>query len=94
MAYEQRDNTGSLFKNDRKAADTHADYNGTIIVDGVSYWLNAWVKEGSKGKFFSLSVKPKDGGKGAGKPTPQQAARSSVKHNDMDDEIPFAAEFR
>ena len=57
--YEKRDNSGTLFRNDRKQQDSHSDYNGTIIVDGKEYFLNAWVKEGAKGKFFSLSVKPK-----------------------------------
>ena len=59
MAYELRDNSGSLFKNDRKESDTHADYNGTVMIDGTTYWINAWVKDGGKGKFFSLSFKPK-----------------------------------
>lgn len=52
-------NRGALFKNDRKEKDRHADYNGTINVGGVDYYLNAWLKDGKKGKFFSLSVKPK-----------------------------------
>lgn len=59
MAYEKRDMTGQLFRNDRKEKDTHADYNGTIIVEGKEYYLNAWIKDGAKGKFMSLSVKPK-----------------------------------
>lgn len=87
MTYQQKDNSGTLFKNDRKEQPNHADYNGTIIVAGVSYWINAWIKEGQKGKFMSLSVKPKDGGKGADKPTPQQQRRS-IK-DEIGDEIPF-----
>jgi hypothetical protein len=59
MAFEHRDNTGSLFRNDKKTADTHPEYAGTIKVAGVEYWLNGWLKEGARGKFFSLSVKPK-----------------------------------
>ena len=58
-------NRGTLFKNDDKEKDTHADYNGSINVDGKEYWLNAWVKEAGENsknpgkKFFSLSVKEK-----------------------------------
>ena len=54
------DNSGILFKNDRKTESKHPDYNGSITVDGVEYWLSAWIKEGQKGKFMSLSVKPKE----------------------------------
>ena len=53
-------NRGALFKNTRREKDSHPEYNGTINVDGVDYWLSAWVKDGQKGKFFSLSVKAKD----------------------------------
>lgn len=92
MAFQHKNNTGSLFKNERKESEKHPDFTGTIIVDGVSYWLSAWVKEGTKGKFFSLAVKPKDGGKGTDKPTPQQQVsstrRGSMK-DALDDEIPF-----
>jgi hypothetical protein len=61
MAYEQRDNSGSLFKNDKKTSDTHPDYRGTIMINGVEYWLSAWLKVGQSGiKFMSLSAQPKE----------------------------------
>lgn len=59
MAYELKDGQGSLFRNERKEQDNHPDYAGSIMVGGVEYWLNGWLKTGAKGKFFSLSVKPK-----------------------------------
>lgn len=59
MADYDNTNRGALFKNDRKEKDSHPDWNGSINVEGVDYYLNAWVKDGKKGKFFSLSIKPK-----------------------------------
>ncbi len=56
---ERKPNSGALFKNDRKTQDTHPDYSGSINVAGVDYWLSGYLKEGTKGKFFSLTVKPK-----------------------------------
>lgn len=60
MAYELKDGQGSLFKNERKEKDTHPTHKGEIKIDGKVYWLSAWVKEGKKGRFFSLSAKPKE----------------------------------
>jgi hypothetical protein len=61
MAYEQKDNSGSLFKNDRKESDKHPDYKGSIRINGVDYWLSAWIKRSNdKPPFMSLSVQPKE----------------------------------
>ena len=79
-------NRGVLFKNDRKELDNHPDYKGSINVDGVDYWLSAWIKESQKGKFMSMSVKPKDD---SSQPKSQPKQRQQVHVDDMNDPIPF-----
>jgi uncharacterized protein (DUF736 family) len=58
------ENKGILFKNDYKKDNEKApDYKGKINVEGKEFELAAWVREGNKGKFMSLSVsEPYDGG--------------------------------
>ena len=82
MAYDKT-NSGILSRNDRKEQDTHPDFRGEINVDGVDYWLSAWVKErkDGSGKFFSLSVKPKDAAPAKAQPKKALA--------EMDDDLPF-----
>jgi len=92
-------NRGVLFKNDRKTKDTHPDYQGSIDVDGEEFWLSAWIKDGRKGKFMSLSIKPKEEQQEEAPPQQRRAApppppaRSSGGggrgFDDMDDDIPF-----
>ena len=85
----QYDNTnkGALFKNNRKTEDKHADYSGSINVNGVDHWVSAWVREGTSGKFFSLSVKRKDGT--ASRPEPAQKQVFGGGSPDLSDEVPF-----
>jgi hypothetical protein len=49
---------GTLAKNQRKEKPSHADYSGSVVINGDKYWLNGWVKDGKDGKkFLSLSVR-------------------------------------
>lgn len=88
---ESRDNSGVLFKNDKKdgtpETEKWADYTGSLNVGGVEYWINSWLKTSSKTgrKFMSLSVKPKEVTAHSGRDYVQPKGANQ----DMDDEIPF-----
>ena len=82
MTEYDNNNRFSLFKNDRKEKDTHPDLTGTINVEGVEYYLNAWTKEGKSGKFISGSIKLKEA-KSAPKPVAATAA------DPFGDDLPF-----
>lgn len=65
MAYEQRDLSGSLFKNDKREKDTHPNLTGTVMIGGVEYWASGWTKIRPNGeKWISLSFKPKEAKQG------------------------------
>ena len=80
MAYEQRDSSGILFRNDKKTKGTDRDYGGSATIAGVEYWISGWLRDGRNGKFMSFSFKPK-----------QEALSSAPKKvaADLSDEIPF-----
>ena len=85
MAFEQRNGSGALFKNDKKGNDKAPDYTGNALSPSGEYFeLSAWIKEGNKGKFMSVSLQPKFGSEQ--KPAPKQIASD---FSDMDDDIPF-----
>jgi len=61
MAFQQKPNRGSLFKNDEKCKEEDRDYAGSINIEGREFWLSGWLSETKKGsKYLSLAVKPKD----------------------------------
>jgi hypothetical protein len=103
MADFDNTNRGSIWKNEKKEKDTHPDFTGSLNVGGVEYWVSAWKrKEGAAAKApaLSFSIKPKD-------EQPQQSisqrampkgrdpiSSGRLPRDDMDDDVPFAPEFR
>lgn len=77
------DNSGTLSRNKDKKEPNHADHRGSCMIEGKEYWINAWVKEGKYGKFFSLSFREKqprnDGG----------GQQSNQQQEDYSSDIPF-----
>ena len=73
-----------MFKNDRREKESQPHYKGNITVDGQSYWLSAWIKEGKSGKFMGLAVSPKEEAN-----TSSPKKKPSSGFDDMDSDIPF-----
>ena len=55
---EQKEGQGVIFKNS-KTKETQPDYTGKAMIHGKMVDVALWVKEGQKGKFFSVSIKDK-----------------------------------
>jgi hypothetical protein len=53
-------NRWSLFPNDRKRGQKDPDYSGTLNIDGVEYWINAWEGRGGNGPIASGTVRRKE----------------------------------
>lgn len=86
MAYEQKDNSGSLFKNDRKETDSHPNAKGTAMIGGVEYWVDAWTNTAKSGdKYQSLKFKRKDADQTGSYARQQPASR----FDDVDEDTPF-----
>lgn len=79
MAFEHRDNSGSLFRNEKKSHDAQPNATGEAKIGGVMYRISAWTKEGKKGKFQSLSFTPVNDA-----PAKQSTARKPSTFDDMD----------
>lgn len=82
MAYEQKDNSGSLFVND-KEKDGQPDRTGSCVIAGREYWVSGWLKKTQAGvPWLSLAFRPKEQQQRA--PAPRQQRRQ-----DEDDGPPF-----
>jgi hypothetical protein len=91
MAFEKKDMSGTLFKNDKREKDTHPNATGTAIINGVEYWISAWTKDGQKGKFQSLAFKPKEERREEIKQDSRRQEPERNSYGDLpdDSEIPF-----
>jgi hypothetical protein len=85
MAFEQKPNSGSLFRNEKmREGKQDAEYTGSALINGVEYFVNAWVNEIKSGerqgkKYFNMHFKTKQ----------QQSSsqQTSDAHDDRD--VPF-----
>ena len=86
--YEQKDNSGAMFVNDKKESETHPDRKGSAMIDGKEYWVSGWVNTSAKGtKYMSLKFSAKDEAQQQGMGQAQKSAQP--KAEEFDEDIPF-----
>lgn len=81
MAFEQKELNGALFRNDKGDNPKRPDYKGSALIDGIHYWMDAWVKDGNSGKFLSVAFKVKEKAEPKAEPTTTETKG--------DDDLPF-----
>jgi hypothetical protein len=89
MAYEPKEGSGALFKNDKGDNPNRPDYRGDIMLGGVLYEVSGWIKpkpSNPQEKFMSLSGKPKQA---ALAPAPKPQPKASAGFDDIDMDVPF-----
>lgn len=90
MAFELKDMSGSLFKNDQKSADNSPSAKGTAKIGGVEYWVASWTKKDKNGNpWQSLAFTPKEP-----KAIKTPAADKKAASAKIDEDIPFDRPFR
>ena len=89
MAYEQRDLSGAIFKNEKRTTDNHPQLTGKALIDGVEYWVSGWTKKDKNSDtWVSLSFKKKEP-RAAESTTGGWDDKKSTASNLGDDDIPF-----
>lgn len=92
MAYELRDNSGSLFKEKEKRNEKAPDWTGTVKINGKEMRVAAWEKQGRSGLFFSLNFSemgPKKADSFRGNDSGSYAPVSGGQGFEPDPEVPF-----
>ena len=81
MAFEQKDGTGALFKNDDKVeGDNRPNAKGKCKIAGVEYFVSAWTRTSASGvRYQSLAFQPANEGKSI----------DVRDHHEFDDDVPF-----
>ena len=85
MTFEQKDNTGTLFANEKKK-DNIPDYSGKFLIHGDEFQVSGWIKVSKKGiNYISLSFRQdnKNTTQSYRKPNPVLTNHDSQK-NDSD----------
>ena len=89
MAYEQREGSATLFRNDKKSSDKATDWRGEGMLNGELIEIAAWEKSGSRGTFFSLNLKNKQAYTPKSNMSYEEGKQADKDFGLDDDTIPF-----
>jgi hypothetical protein len=89
MAYELREQQGTLHPNDRRTDENRQpDFTGRLLLNGVTYRLAAWRYVTGSGKsWLSLRAQPADERKPEAEKS--QEPTSPPRQAEFNDDIPF-----
>ncbi len=91
--YKPQPGTGSVFKNDRKTEDWHADWNGKILLpDGSEHYVDIYDNVGKSGtEYRRIRIGRAVANQGGQAPVQntQSAAPAQANVQDLDDDLPF-----
>jgi len=88
--FEQRDQSGALFKNSKKTESKHPDYQGDCMVNGVKMRMSAWLKESNGTKFMSLAFsEPYVPGESVATQPKTSKTNKPEGFDDIPDDVPF-----
>jgi len=76
---ETKNNTGAIFKNDKKTSENQPDYKGKVNVNGADMEVALWLKESKAGtKYFSATFQE-----------PYVKPERAIVTDEHDDDLPF-----
>jgi hypothetical protein len=60
MNYEQKDNSGVAFTNQKKQTEMQPDFTGNVMIDGKKKDVSIWIKKSKAGTdYFTLAFRDK-----------------------------------
>jgi len=87
--YEMKDNTGTLFVNDKGDNDKRPDRSGDAMIDGVMYKMSGWINTSKTGNpYLSVKFSRKDEVQNGGMAQVKQVIQP-MTIEEMDTDIPF-----
>jgi hypothetical protein len=85
MSEYDNTNRGQIWKNEDRKTETHPQFKGTVNVEGVEYWVSAWLRKpdaNPKAPAMSFSIKKKED-------KVEAPSTDVVAQDSFDDTIPF-----